>query len=410
VSRHFPARSGESGISPVALLSAYWFLVMGAIGVYFSYFSLYLKENLGLPGSQVGIVLATIPLVGIVAQPLWGQVADRSGKRTGLIALLAVGATLGYLGLILPTGFGTILIGAALLAVFSTSLVPMGVSVSMALLSGKGIPDFGRVRVWGTLGYLLTAVATPRLLHYLQDAKSWVPEPGGPPEPGLEFIFILAALCTLGAGIVAWRLPRGGSVALQAARGDWRVLLHHGPFLRVLVFSFGSFFFTQGQMVLFPIYIRSLGGDMEAVSHMWIWMIFLEIPLVFFASRIFERVGPKVMVAGGAFAAGLRWTACGLITDLTWIYPIQLLHGFVIVGLLVAAPLYVECLVPPALRSTGQALLIMVGVAVGGILSTFICGMMLDHFDTEVTLLFGGVGGIAMGVFGLWFLPDVPKK
>ena len=38
---------------PVALrLSLYWFCTLGALGVYFPYFSLYLKENVGLSGGN----------------------------------------------------------------------------------------------------------------------------------------------------------------------------------------------------------------------------------------------------------------------------------------------------------------------------------------------------------------------
>ncbi|MEE9185938.1 MAG: MFS transporter, partial [Candidatus Binatia bacterium] len=63
-------------------LALFWFIYMGALGIFFPYYSLYLRENAGLSGSQVGLVLAIIPLVGIVAQPFWGQVADRTGERS----------------------------------------------------------------------------------------------------------------------------------------------------------------------------------------------------------------------------------------------------------------------------------------------------------------------------------------
>jgi PPP family 3-phenylpropionic acid transporter len=52
-------------------LSAYWFLTVGALGVFFPYFALYLQENAGLSGSQVGMVTAAMPLTGIFFQPFW---------------------------------------------------------------------------------------------------------------------------------------------------------------------------------------------------------------------------------------------------------------------------------------------------------------------------------------------------
>lgn len=56
-------------------LSLFWFLYLGAQGIFFPYYSLYLKENARLSGTEVGLVLAIIPLVEILAQTFWGQVA-----------------------------------------------------------------------------------------------------------------------------------------------------------------------------------------------------------------------------------------------------------------------------------------------------------------------------------------------
>jgi MFS family permease len=64
-----------------ALLSASWFCALGALGVFFPYFSLFLRENAGPSSTHVGMVLAISPLLGIVAQPAWGPPADRTGAR-----------------------------------------------------------------------------------------------------------------------------------------------------------------------------------------------------------------------------------------------------------------------------------------------------------------------------------------
>ena len=73
-------------------LALFWFLIMGALGVFFPYYGLYLRENMGLDGFQVGVVFATLPLVGFFVQPLWGIVADRSGLRIRVLAVLASGS------------------------------------------------------------------------------------------------------------------------------------------------------------------------------------------------------------------------------------------------------------------------------------------------------------------------------
>jgi PPP family 3-phenylpropionic acid transporter len=395
---------------PTLRLSVYWFFVVGALGVFFPYFTLYLKENAGLTGGQTGMVFSVVPLVGMFAQPLWGHVADRTGWRTRLLAALALGASTGYAGLTLPGSFAGLLAATALLALFSTSLIPMGVSVSLAALEGQRISGFGRVRAWGTVGFLLTVVGIPPLLHLFQKVMGLPRRAGGPSEPGLQYVFLVAGLLVGLGAVAAWMLPRTGSVSLQAARGEYRILLRHGPFLRVLVFTFFSFLFIQGPMVLFPIYVRARGGDMETVSHMWICMLMLEIPLVASLGTIHEHLGPRTMVSLAAILGGVRWFTCAVATDLGFVYPVQLLHAFVVAGLLVGAPVYVESLIPQRLRSTGQGLLMTLGASIGGILSATVSGWLIDRFDANAPYLVGGVGAILVGLVGSFFLPAVPAE
>ena len=62
-------------------------------------------------------------------------------------------------------------------------------------------------------------------------------------------------------------------------------------------------------------------------------MLALEIPLVAYSGATLERFGARVLLGVGAFAGGVRWLVCGFATDLTWVWPVQLLHGVVVAGL-----------------------------------------------------------------------------
>ena len=58
----------------------------------------------------------------------------------------------------------------------------------------------------------------------------------------------------------------------------------------------------------------------------------------------------------------------------------QLLHGVVVAGLVIGAPLYVEQCVPQQLRSTGQTSLTMLGFGLGGIVSNLATGWLVDVY------------------------------
>jgi PPP family 3-phenylpropionic acid transporter len=390
-------------------MSCVWFFCLGGLGIFFPFFSLYLRENAGLSGPQMGLVLSMLPLVGTLAQPLWGQLADRTGSRARVLALVAFGAAAGYLALGFVQGFAALLVATLLLAFFSTAMVPAAMSVTFALAQGDRARAFGRMRAWGTVGFLLLVVGFPHLLDALQSARGLAPVPGGPSEPGLEVMFpITAGVVALGA-LCALLLPSGGEMGLRAPKGDWRRLLRHRPFVRLLAFALVAYGCLQGPMSIFPVYVRSLGGTLDSVSEMWILMLALELPLVFWSGSSLARVGPRGLLAIGVVAGGVRWTACALVPDLSYVYPFQILHGVVVAGLVIGGPLYVEAVVPERLRSTGQGVLAMVGVSVGAVASQIGTGFLLEAGGTRAPYLVGGLGALVLAALLPWLLPPVAR-
>ena len=388
-----------------ASLSLFWFLYLGAQGVFFPYYSLYLKENAGLSGTEVGVVLAVIPLVEIFAQVFWGQVADRSGARSRVLALLSFGASAGYMLLGLARGFPAILLATAALAIFATAVIPMTVSVTLGALGAAGANAFGFIRVWGTLGFLLLVVLFPWILDSFQASRALVTIAGAPSEPGLEIMFLTTAGLAFLAALAGLALPREGRVALRASQGEWRALLQNRALVRFLLFSFAAYFLMQGPMWLFPVYVRSRGGDLDTIRRMWILMLVIEIPLILSAGSALKRLGARGLLALGILAGALRWTVSGMIEEIYLVYAAQTLHGAMVAGLLLGGPLYLDAVVPARLRSTGQALLSMVGVAAGGIASNAAAGWLLEHVGPNAPYIASGLGAFVLGSLVWWIVP-----
>jgi PPP family 3-phenylpropionic acid transporter len=385
-------------------LGSYWFFYFSGLGIFYPYLSLYLRENAGLSGTQLGLVVTMLPLVGLVAQPLWGYAADRTGARTSILALLTLGSAAGYALLAAVSGFPALLGAMALLALFATGVVPVSVSVTLAALRDDGPHAFGFIRVWGTIGYLVSVVAFPLGLDLLQ--TRWNLEASATvSEPRLELMFVATAAFVVVAALHGPFLPRDAAVAVRAARGEWRQLLRRGAVLRLLVFCFSSYLFLQGPMTLFPVYVRAAGGSIETVGRMWVLMLLLEVPLVLLLGTGVQRLGARAVLALGVLAGGLRWIVCGLTSDMRVLYPIQLLHGVVVAGLMLGGPLYLEKVVPENLRSTAQALLATLGVGFGGILSNPVAGWLLEHSGPGAPFLAGGVGAVILSLMVGWILP-----
>lgn len=391
-------------------LSLVWFFLMGGMGLIFPFYSLYLRENGGLSGTQTGLVMAIPPLMGIFSQPFWGQLADRTGSRTQLLALLGLCSSIGYLGLLLPNSFAGFVIATAGLAFFSAAIVPTAVSATLGLLREFAEQDFGRVRALGTLGFALSVIGFPPLLNQFQARYEFERASPSVTEPGLQLIFPLAAALILIGAALALSLPRGGTVSLRAKRGDWRALLHHGPFLRLLVFTFFAFLCLQGPMALFPILVRGLGGDLDALSRMWLLMLAVEIPLVAFVGATIARVGLRGVIAMGVLAGALRWLVSGFADSLLVVTLVQALHGVVVWGVILGAPLYVDAVVPEHLRSTGQGLLAMVGASIGGLFSNLCAGFLIDQIGPRAPAQVGGIAALILFCLMFWILPPVVRS
>jgi PPP family 3-phenylpropionic acid transporter len=391
-------------------LTLFWFTYFGSLGIFFPYFSLYLRENAGLSGTQLGVVLAISPLVGMIAQPLWGQVADRTGARSRVLAFLTLGTALGYAGLGLAQGFGHILIAMAALASVGTAVFPLMISVSLAILRDEGRHAFGRVRVWGTIGYFILILLFPWCLNFYQPPGVVHSTGREISQPGLGLMFPITAALVLVAAFIAFVLPQKGAVALRAQRGDWRELMRNGPFLRFLFFALAAHFLMHGPMWLFPLFVRSRGGDLEMIRAMWILMLTFEVPLVLLTGSGLKRLGARGLLAVGVFAGGLRWTLCAVLTDPMLLFAVQALHGVTVVGLNLGSPLYLDTVAPERLRSTAQGILSMVGMGIAGIASNTAAGWLVDHGGTDALYLTCGLGALALGLLTGSFLPAAGKR
>jgi PPP family 3-phenylpropionic acid transporter len=390
-------------------LSLFWLLYLGAFGIFLPFFSLYLSDNAGLGGTQVGVVVTMSPLVALVAPTLWGRIADRSPSRVRVLGLAALGTAVLTALLGALEGFWQLAAGAAALALFSTGVMPLAVSVTLAELGDAAMHRFGRVRAWGTVGFLILVVLFPPMLHAFQRSFGLSASGAGPREPGLWIMFPAAALLIVGSVVVAFTIPEAPRAMAPSARGEWLELRRHGPFVRLLMISFATFLFGQGPMSLFPLYLRAHGRGLDTLSQMWILMLLLEIPLLAFSGAGLRRFGARGVLAAGIAAGGVRWLVCGLTHDIRAIYAMQLLHGVTVAGVGVGSALYLEASVPRRLRSTCQGLNATAGVGVGSSLSNVAAGWLMDHASADAPFVVGGAGTLLLACLVPVLLPP-PRR
>jgi MFS family permease len=163
-------------------------------------------------------------------------------------------------------------------------------------------------------------------------------------------------------------------------------------------------------MWLFPLFVRSRGGDLDTIRSMWILMLLFEIPLVLLTGSGLKRLGARGLLAVGVLIGGLRWFLSAVTDDSTLLFAVQALHGVTVVGLNLGSPLYLDAVAPERLRSTAQGILSMVGAGVAGVASNLTAGWFIDRAGIDVLYLGCGLGSLALGALAWLILPGVERR
>src|SRR5215471_16181803 len=99
-------------------------------------------RGLGLSGTEISTVFAVTPLFALVVPLGWAYLADRTQRHDRVLRVVVGGAF---------AGFVPVLFARSLAAVFTVARVRAGAI-------------YGRVRLWGSVGYVVAALALGEVL------------------------------------------------------------------------------------------------------------------------------------------------------------------------------------------------------------------------------------------------------
>lgn len=386
-----PAAAGRATLVPFAALSASYF---AHIGFFNPYLPLWLKE-LGLSLVTISLLTAVQSATRLFAPYAWGTLSDRTGERVRLLRYSATVAVVAATGLWFD--WGVVGLALVLLVMFThtSGMMPMSEAAMAHLVSQDGGFDarrYGRVRLWGSAGFLLTVFA----------AGAWFDAFGMRHFPGWT-------LLTLGAVMLsAWCLPDlREAVSTHATHPPVAKVLRQ-PVVRWL---FAAIFFHVlshiSIYVFFSLYLDALGYAKTTIGLMWAVSVVIEIGGFFTQGRWLPRLSLSawlvVCAAATVLRMGITATAAHL---LPWLIVAQALH------VLTFAAHHTVCIAllshhfPGRLRGRGQALYTVVGYGLSGVLGSLVGGVLSTRFGlASVFWASAGTGLVAVACAGrVWRL------
>jgi PPP family 3-phenylpropionic acid transporter len=333
-------------------------------------------RGLGLSGRQISTVFAVQPLLAMVAPLGWAYLADRTHRHDRVLRVVIGGAWLGLTPLLFARGFGMVLLGWALYAVFGVAVSGLADAFAVARIRAGAI--YGRLRLWGSVGYVFAALllgavlsARARAADRLVPAAMWL-------VLGCAFV---AALRLRGEGEATTR-PRAADV--RALLGDPRLRL-------VLAIAALHWICMTPYNVYFGVYLRDLGLPPLWWSLGYSTGVVMEVVVLMTFHRLQVRYRLSTLLAAAFAVSAARWLAMGLVRAPVALIALQALHGMTFGMFWSAAIALVAATVPAPLRATGQALLIT-AINLGAVVGNGIAGRIYDAHGSRPLFLLATVG------------------
>jgi MFS transporter, PPP family, 3-phenylpropionic acid transporter len=139
-------------------LALFYGAAFAAVGVHLPFWPVWLEAQ-GLFAAEIGLVLAAAFWPRVVTNLLIAYQADRLGRRKPLMVGLAAAALVGTALFALAAELWSFLLLSALSGACWAAIGPLGEALALQELARRGI-SYGRVRLWGSLTFVLAAAGT----------------------------------------------------------------------------------------------------------------------------------------------------------------------------------------------------------------------------------------------------------
>jgi len=326
-----------------------FYFLFYASGASLSPFLVLFYRQQGLDEGQIGLLTGMQPLMTLAAASLWGGLADSTRQHRLLLRVAIVGAILCALLLSAMADFAGLLLVALAYAFFLAPIIPL-VDNSVLELLGDRSERYGRIRLWGAIGW---GVAGP--------VAGWLVDWGG-----LGYSFYIFALLHLGGFLVTFGMPIAESTLGESFWTGLRTLAtnRRWPIFLAVMFVGGMGMATIHNF--FFLYLEDLNASRWTMGLSLSVATLSEIAIFFFSEKLLARWGTVRVLAVALAVLALRLLAYSLIHSAGWALAIQLTHGLTFSAMWVAGVAHAKKLAPPGMGATAQGLLTGVYFGLGG--------------------------------------------
>lgn len=366
------AGAGGRSLFAFGALSFTYFAGMAAFN---PYAGLWFTE-LGFSTLAIGLISSLQAWTRVLAPYGWSWLGDHSGRRVELIRIAAAGCVLSALSLLFSERFAAVALVTTALFMFNGGVIPLQeASLAQFLNTRDGLDTgrYGRVRVWGSVGFILSVLAVGGLLQL------W----GVSAFPWIIATFNVLLL------IVAWRMPATREATVHDQPAPPALHLLKQP--EVAWFFASTFFTVLAHTVLYAflsLYLAHLGYGKIAIGALWAVSVAMEIAFFWFQGRWLKSSNLHRWLQWVGAVSAVRFAAIAAAGSVPAVLVLaQMSHAITFGAHHATCIAMIHRLFPGRLRGRGQALYTILGYGLSGVLGGVGGGWLIDHVSYEAAFI-----------------------
>ncbi|MBR6321346.1 MAG: MFS transporter [Lachnospiraceae bacterium] len=370
----------EKGTSFFHLLMISTFIYV-ATALYTPFMSMYYTQH-GISSTEIGILGLFSCLSALVIQPLWAKRADDTGKAKTYAVIILIGVILALQTYYLGNSFWNFALSAFLLAIFSTSIVPMLDAIVIRNADKKRY-NYAYIRLGGTIGFAIVVLVVGRFLKL---------------KPALSFALAGGAYLIL--LIIVLLLPRSENHLPKpegiARKIDFLAIFRLKEIFKdpaiIYIFIF-AFLVTLGLYfnMFLPVYAANLGMGQDAIGIIQCVSALSEVPVLLIIRKMTKKLGALRVVALAGMLSGVKLFIASFGSMPMFIISAAM-NGVTYMTMYFASTQFIYRTIRKGRDSEGQSAFCLVQTGLGAILGSTVGGVIIDLIGVrESYILFSAI-------------------
>ncbi|TCV57308.1 MFS transporter [Pseudomonas fluorescens] len=366
---------------PYWRLSSFYLFYFALLGSTAPFLALYF-DHLGFNAARIGELVAIPMLMRCVAPNIWGWLGDYTGRRLAIVRFGAICTLLTFSLIFIDKSYAWLAMVMALHAFFWHAVLPQFEVITLAHLSGQA-SRYSQVRLWGSIGFIITVVLLGRLFEWLS----------------LDIYPVALVLIMAGIVLASFWVPNAQPLQGPRDVGEGFLRQLRNPGVLAFYICVGLMQVSHGPYYTFlTLHLERLGYSRGLIGLLWAVGVVAEVLVFLLMSRILARFSVRRVLLASFLLAALRWLLLGSLAEFLWVLLFaQVLHAATFGSFHAAAIHFVQRSFGPRQQGQGQALYAALA-GTGGALGALYSGYSWNALGASWTFSLASLAAFAAAV------------